>query len=135
MAHLAVGAWHVDRYGADEALTRMRVGIRSLNDSHGTLNSNTSGYHETITRAYLQLLRQFLDTCPSDMPLHGRVARLTTSRLSDRSVLLRFYSTETLRSERARGEWVEPDLAPLGLRGLVDEHAGVAEAARLGRLT
>lgn len=40
-AHLAVGMWHVDRYGADEALTRLRVGIRRLNDSHGAPNSTT----------------------------------------------------------------------------------------------
>lgn len=52
-AHLAVGLWHVHHYGADEALTRLRVGIRRLNGSHWTPNSATRGYHETITRAYV----------------------------------------------------------------------------------
>lgn len=121
VAHRAVGTWHVDRYGADEALTRMRQGIRRLNDSHGTPNTPTNGYHETITRAYLQLLQEFLDACPSDMPLHGRVARLATTPLSERNALLTFYSKDMLMSARARAEWVEPDLEPLAVARLDDQ--------------
>src|SRR6476620_649057 len=49
-AHLKVGTWHVRRFGKDEALERLRIGIRRLNDSHGVPNSDTRGYHETITR-------------------------------------------------------------------------------------
>ncbi|MDX2167626.1 MAG: hypothetical protein SF182_11205, partial [Deltaproteobacteria bacterium] len=37
-AHLAVGTWHVLRFGPDEALRRLRSGIRALNDAHGTPN-------------------------------------------------------------------------------------------------
>ena len=37
----------------------MRAGILRLNAAHGTPNSDTRGYHETITRAYLVLLAQF----------------------------------------------------------------------------
>jgi hypothetical protein len=40
------------------------------------------------------------------------------SPLADRSVLLRFYSRESLMSNRARAVWVEPDLAPLSAEGL-----------------
>ncbi|MEP7346781.1 MAG: hypothetical protein ABI877_16025 [Gemmatimonadaceae bacterium] len=122
LAHLAIGAWHVDRYGPDDALARMRTGIRRLNDSHGTPNTSTSGYHETITRAYVQLLRAFLRECPSEEPLHGRVDRLTTSRLAERNFLLSFYSSQRLMSEGARTAWIEPDLVPLALAGgVVDD--------------
>ena len=72
-AHLAVGAWHVDRYGPDEALTRLRDGIRALNDSHGTINSASSGYHETITRAYVRVIASLFVGC-ADLPLADRVA-------------------------------------------------------------
>ena len=75
-AHLRVGAWHVHRYGPEEALTRLRSGIRRLNESFGGVNSATHGYHETITRAYVQLLSQFLERCPSELPLPERVKRL-----------------------------------------------------------
>ena len=114
-AHLAVGAWHIHRYGADEALARLRTGIRRLNDSHGTPNMPTSGYHETVTRAYVRLLSEFLAACPPSLPLTVRVERVLGGPLADRNVLARFYSPETLMSERARAEWVEPDVAPIEL--------------------
>jgi hypothetical protein len=112
-AHVTVGAWHVDRFGADEALTRLRVGIRRLNDSHGTPNSATRGYHETITRAYVHLLAEFLAACPKDIPLADRINRLLASPLAGKDALLQFYSRERLMSPEARAAWIEPDLAPL----------------------
>ena len=82
-AHLIVGLWHVDRYGADEALVRLRSGIRGLNESQGGVNSATDGYHETITAAYVQLLAQYLDMCPDDLSLVDRTARLLECPLAD----------------------------------------------------
>jgi hypothetical protein len=117
-AHLAVGAWHVDRYGADEALVRLREGIRRLNDSHGTPNSATRGYHETITRAYVTLLAEALSAPPAGESLGARVARLLSSPVADRNLLLRFYSRERLMSPEARAAWMAPDLRPLRLAGL-----------------
>lgn len=113
LTHLAVGLWHVDCYGAGEALTRLRSGIRKLNDSHGTINSVSSGYHETITRAYVQLLAEFDQRCPAEMPLAERVTSLLNSKLAHKDMLLTFYSHATLMSEKARAGWVEPDIAPL----------------------
>ena len=40
-AHLAVGLWHVSRFGRAAALPRLRTGIRRLNDTHRTVNSAT----------------------------------------------------------------------------------------------
>ena len=112
-AHLIVGLWHIDRYGADEALVRLRSGIRRLNESHGGVNSATDGYHETITAAYVQLLTQYLAICPDDLPLGDRVARFLASPLAAKRALSGFYSTERLLSTTARAGWVEPDRAPL----------------------
>lgn len=112
-AHLVVGAWHVHRYGSDEALVRMRVGIRALNDAHGTPNSATRGYHATVTCAYVVLLTEMLGGCPAAMPLADRVARVLASPVAAKDALLAFYSRERLMSATARVEWVEPDVAPL----------------------
>jgi hypothetical protein len=114
-AHLTVGAWHVDRYGASGALAVLRDGIKRLNVSIGGANTTTSGYHETITAAYVTLIAAFLDGCPPDLPLAVRLERLLASSLAGRDILFSFYSRERLMSMEARARWVEPDLRPVRL--------------------
>lgn len=111
-AHLAVGLWHVARYGREDALQRLRAGITRLNESNGVVNSATGGYHETVTRAYVNLLADFAAR-HADMTAGERVAALLADPLSDKKALLRFYSRPVLESSAARLDWVEPDLAPL----------------------
>jgi hypothetical protein len=114
-AHLRVGAWHVHHLGADEALPRLRERIARLNLSHGTPNTPTGGYHETITAAYVTLIAAFLTAADPRQPLDHQVDQLLAGALADRRVLLRFWSQETLMSPRARAGWVAPDRAPLAL--------------------
>ena len=83
------------------------------------MNSATSGYHESVTCAYLRLLAAFLEKCPAGMPLDERVARLVRSPLADKNVLFAFYSRETLMSAHARAAWTEPDVSPLDLRSIL----------------
>jgi len=111
-AHLAVGLWHVSRYGRDDALARLRAGISRLNESHGTVNSATGGYHETVTRAYVQLLAAFAAR-HADKTAAERVAALLADPLADKHALLGFYSRPRLECAAARLGWAEPDLAPL----------------------
>lgn len=116
-AHLAVGLWHVARFGPGEALDRLRTGIRRLNEAHGVVNSDTSGYHETITRAYVILLSQWREAHQLERT-DDLVAPLRASAIAAPDVLLHFYSREHLFSPRARAEWVEPDRLPLQLAAL-----------------
>jgi hypothetical protein len=113
LAHLRVGAWHVHHHGADEALPLLRVRIGSLNERHGTANSTTGGYHETITAAYLRLIADFLASANPELALDLRVAALLESPLADRAVLFRYWSRDRLLSPEARAAWLAPDLAPL----------------------
>ena len=110
--HLAMGAWHVSRFGPEEALEHLRARIRALNDVHHTLNSDTSGYHETITRAYVRLIADFLRARPVE-EIDASVAAMLASTLGARDVLMRHYSKSVLFSVAARRGWVEPDLRPL----------------------
>lgn len=114
-AHLTVGAWHVHRYGEAEALQRLRGGIRRLNESFGGQNTATSGYHETITAAYVRLLAQYLALaqCPAAVPLDACVARLLGSPLAGKDALLTFYTHDHLMSAESRAAWAEPDRIPL----------------------
>jgi hypothetical protein len=112
-AHLRVGAWHVHHLGARAALERLRDGIRRLNDRHGTLNSATSGYHETITAAYVRLIDAFFAAFAAEVALEARVEALLAGPLGGRAALLEHWSKDTLMSPRARAAWVPPDLKPL----------------------
>ena len=114
-AHLQVGAWHVHHHGADAALPLLRDGIRKLNEHHGTANTPTGGYHETITAAYVQLIDAFLSSFPAEAALQQRVELLLSSPLAEKSCLLRFWSEASLMSPAARLHWVAPDLKPIAL--------------------
>ena len=53
-AHLAIGAWHLLSYDENEAIQRVRTGIRHYNECAGIQNTADSGYHETLTRFWLE---------------------------------------------------------------------------------
>jgi hypothetical protein len=112
-AHLAVGLWHVRRYGPERALPLLRARIRLLNDAHGTPNSDTQGYHETVTKAYAELIAALLGTLAPGTPVIDCIHSLLASPVSAKDALLTYYSRERLMSVEARRQWVEPDRRPL----------------------
>jgi hypothetical protein len=87
--------------------------IRRFNESVGGVNSDTEGYHETITRAYLRAIRLFLEEADPSRPLHETVNVLLLSPMGRRDWPLRFWSKDRLMSSAARRAFVEPDLAAL----------------------
>lgn len=87
--------------------------IRRYNESVGGVNSDSEGYHETITRVFLHGVRLFLAEAGPNEPLHELVNELLLSPMGRRDWPLRFYSRERLFSVEARRNFVEPDLAAL----------------------
>ena len=77
------------------------------------MNSDSEGYHETITRAYLRGIRLFLEEADRAEPLHELVNELLLSPMGRRDWPLRFWSKDRLMSVEARRHFVEPDLAAL----------------------
>lgn len=115
-AHLVVGTYFVLAYGPDVALERLRTGICALNDEHGTPNSSTSGYHETITRFFLEEIARLLAACDV-VDLGDAVELVLASHLGDPGAPLGHWRRETLFGPQARFRWVEPDLDPLATPG------------------
>ena len=87
--------------------------IRRYNESVGGVNSDTEGYHETITRVFLRGVRLFLSEADTSEPLHELVNELLLSPMGRRDWPLRFYSHERLFSVEARRGFVAPDIAVL----------------------
>src|ERR1700758_5574302 len=59
-AHLLTGACYVHALGESAAINRMRTCVRRYNEAVGGQNTETSGYHETITVAWIKLLAALL---------------------------------------------------------------------------
>lgn len=87
-------------------------------------NTDTGGYHETITRFYLKALRAYLARQPKHMPLHRLNGALIRSRFAAHDFPLDYYTRERLFSVEARRVWVEPDRAAFDFDLLLQrEHA------------
>src|SRR6476661_471062 len=112
-AHLAATTWLVLRRPDIDIDTELPGIIRRYNESVGGVNSDTEGYHETITRAFLRGVRLFLEEADPDEPLHELVNELLLSPMGRRDWPLRFYSREKLFSVEARRGFVPPDVAAL----------------------
>jgi hypothetical protein len=87
--------------------------IRRFNESVGGVNSDTEGYHETITQVYIRAVRGLLARTSARLGLAEKVNCLLQSPEGRRDWPLRFYSRERLFSVGARAAFVAPDLQPL----------------------
>ena len=118
-AHLAATTYLVLRRSDIDLDIELPVIIRRFNESVGGVNSDTEGYHETITRCFLHGVRLFLETADARKPLHELVNELLLSPMGRRDWPLRFYSSERLFSVEARLTHVEPDLEAMPRSGTV----------------
>ena len=112
-AHLATTTWLLLKrrdIDVDKDLPEL---IRRYNESVGGVNSDTEGYHETITRVFLSGVRLFLSEADPSEPLHELVNELLLSPMGRRDWPLRFYSRDQLLSVEARRAFIPPDLAAL----------------------
>ena len=107
-AHFAVALWLL-RHRGDVTFRDLPPLIRAYNESTGVANTDSSGYHETITVASLRAARAWL-TARADVPLHAALAELLASPHGRSDWLLAYWSRERLFSVTARRQWVEPDL-------------------------
>ena len=111
-AHLRTAFLFSQRFELDEAHLRLRAGIIRLNERHGLNESSARGYFETLTRAWLVIVR---DAARRRQVRDSLELLARCPQLLDRTLPLRFYSRDLLATVRARAIFVEPDLAPLPL--------------------
>lgn len=117
-AHLTVGLYYCFHNPFGVAKNLMSDGIYWLNDSHGTPNTETSGYHETLTIFWLKTVASFLEKHKTEKSL-AILANGLIEVCNDTKLPLKYYSCELLFSMEARLKYVEPDLEkfPLIMNG------------------
>jgi hypothetical protein len=111
-AHFAAAAWVLECRKDLDAARDMPDIIRAYNEATGVANTDSGGYHETITQASLRATRAFL-AAHRQLPLFAAVNELLHSPLGQPEWLLEYWSRERLFSVAARRHWLGPDLAPL----------------------
>lgn len=111
-AHLVVAVWYSVHYSAEEALNLVRDLITKHNTSVGTPNTDSEGYHETITAYWLILARNYINSQRTSS-IENLCNGFILSEQADSNYLLSFYSEELLFSVKARKQWVEPDLVKI----------------------
>jgi len=106
-AHVAMGSVYVVRYGTS-ATEEMRRGIKRHNAAVGTLDTETSGYHETLTCFWTSVLSRWVEgySDPWLAACHA-VGRFG----EERSLHTHYYSFDVVKDRAARAAWVPPDLA------------------------
>ena len=106
--HVRIGYLYLRAHPFADAFDRMRAGVKALNRAHGRLDMPLSGYHETMTGAWLRLIDATIrhqgsgadsnDFCDSQPQL-----------LSKKALRL-FYSASRIMAPEAKVTFVEPDL-------------------------
>jgi hypothetical protein len=115
--HLTVAAWYLIHFDAEEALVRMRISLQRFIVHHGR-----QGSHETITRFWMELIGNNLQELSENVPLTDKVNRVV-ARFESKEILFEYYTRERVMSEKAKREWVEPDLQCISTKRAVTQQA------------
>lgn len=112
-SHCAAALW-LTRYRPDITTPdEIRTIITRYNDATHTANTDTSGYHHTITLASMRATSDYLASFASDAFLHTVLYSLLASEFGRPDWLLAYWERATLFSMTAWRKWVEPDIMPL----------------------
>ena len=95
-----------------QALSMLRDSITTHNCGVGTPNTDTSGYHETLTVYYVTAISQI-----SHLPSADTLA----SPHCTREAPLQYWTKDVLMGTPARLAWVAPDVAPLPWAPVLDQ--------------
>lgn len=100
-AHVQAGLSLVLRLGAKQALATLREAIPRYNVSTNTPNTDTGGYHDTLTVYYVWAINELLreGISPENIVSHPLVSR---------TAALDFWNHDDLFSVDARRHWVSP---------------------------
>lgn len=103
-AHLRVCWAALSERTPTETVAFLRSAIRAYNQATGVDNTPTNGYHETLTRYFVDAVAS-LGAASVDDVIGAPRCRVDAP--------LRHWSRVVLFSRLARAHWVEPDLAEL----------------------
>jgi hypothetical protein len=111
--HVRMGYLYLRDLPFDHALARIRSGLQAFLAAHGHVATPTSGYHETITVAWAQLIAANMTHHPTALDTDFATFAAANPHLLAKTLLRLYYTKERLTSAEARAAFVPPDIAPL----------------------
>jgi hypothetical protein len=111
VAHIIVGVSYCLNFPLPEAVRKIRANIKAYNERVGGLNTDHSGYHETITLFYMKTIAGYLVTTGFSTLTQELLSQLQHQPFLDKNYPLQFYSRECLMSPESRKKWMVPDIA------------------------
>ncbi len=106
-AHLAAGACYI-LDNRDTALDRLRWEIPRYNVSQGGANTEDSGYHETLTCFWHDMIRDFIGTLPAGLDRLAVVRAVVMEFAPKRDLFREYYDFDVVASREARAKWIPP---------------------------
>jgi hypothetical protein len=118
-SHLIVATCFLTQYQYADAICKIKSGIMLLNKEHGTTNSGTGGYHETITIFYCKVIFTFLET-QREKNLEELVNIFLNSRLAGKNLPFDFYDKKTLMLPEYRAIYHKETIQPVDHKTIAD---------------
>jgi hypothetical protein len=109
--HVRVAYLYLIRHAYDVAVEKMRTGIQRYNSAVGVVEGLHSGYHETMTQAWMRLIAVTIREQGRGTDSEDFCGR--QPHLLQRTALRLFYSRERIMSPAAKRTFLEGDLTPL----------------------
>src|SRR5882757_7044753 len=108
-AHFIVALAYCIKFPLPQAIQKIRNGLQTYNESIGGQNTDTSGYHETITLFYTATIAHYLVTAGITSLTEEQIITFLHQPFLAKEYPLHFYTKELLMSKDARLSWVPPD--------------------------
>jgi len=110
MQHLAVAVHYLTEDPVP--MDTLRDRIRRYNVSQGGENTEDRGYHETITRFWLEIVRAYIAALPAGLTPVDVTRRVVEEFAPKRDLFRDYYDFDVLKSREARAVWIPPNQSP-----------------------
>lgn len=112
-AHVIMAAAYLSRMSPEQALPVIRERIKAYNLAQGGENTETSGYHESLTVFWIAVVSRFLGGLDAGIVRLEKVRRAADYFGARRDLFKAYWSFDVVTSVEARRGWVPPDSRPL----------------------